>query len=43
MNDDSNDSLPVIKREVKTYVLRAGRMTAAQEKAYKELVTESSN
>lgn len=37
MNDDSNDSLPVIKREVKTYVLRAGRMTAAQEKAYKEL------
>ena len=37
MNDGSNDSLPVIKREVKTYVLRAGRMTAAQEKAYKEL------
>ncbi|MBS7294691.1 MAG: tRNA (guanosine(46)-N7)-methyltransferase TrmB [Treponema sp.] len=37
MNDDSNDSLPLIKREVKTYVLRAGRMTAAQEKAYKEL------
>ncbi len=37
MNDDSNDSLPVIKREVKTYVLRAGRMTAAQEKAYKQL------
>lgn len=37
MNDDSNESLPVIKREVKTYVLRAGRMTAAQEKAYKEL------
>ena len=37
MNDDSNDSLPLIKREVKTYVLRAGRMTAAQENAYKEL------
>lgn len=37
MNEDSNDSLPVIKREVKTYVLRAGRMTAAQEKAYKQL------
>lgn len=37
MNDDSNDSLPLIKREVKTYVLRAGRMTAAQEKAYKQL------
>lgn len=37
MNDDSNDSLPVIKREVKTYVLRAGRMTAAQEKAYNQL------
>lgn len=37
MNDDSNDSLPVIKREVKTFVLRAGRMTAAQEKAYKQL------
>ena len=37
MNDGSNDSLPVIKREVKTYVLRAGRMTAAQEKAYKQL------
>lgn len=37
MKDDSNDSLPVIKREVKTYVLRAGRMTAAQEKAYKQL------
>ena len=37
MKDDSNDSLPLIKREVKTYVLRAGRMTAAQEKAYKQL------
>ena len=26
-----------LRREVKTYVLRAGRMTAAQEKAYAEL------
>ena len=26
-----------IRREVKTYVLRAGRMTAAQERAYNEL------
>jgi len=27
----------VIRREIKTYVLRIGRMTAAQEKAYQEL------
>ena len=26
-----------LRREIKTYVLRAGRMTAAQEKAYNEL------
>ncbi|MCQ2589352.1 MAG: tRNA (guanosine(46)-N7)-methyltransferase TrmB [Treponema sp.] len=37
MNKESSEPLPVLKREVKTYVLRAGRMTAAQEKAYKEL------
>lgn len=37
MNNESPEPLPVIKREVKTYVLRAGRMTAAQEKAYNEL------
>ena len=33
-----NDNLAqIIKREIKTYVLRAGRMTAAQQKAYDEL------
>lgn len=33
---ESTDPLPV-KREVKTYVLRIGRMTAGQQKAYDEL------
>lgn len=33
---ESTDPLP-FKREVKTYVLRIGRMTAAQQKAYDEL------
>lgn len=37
MSKDGDQPLPVIKREVKTYVLRAGRMTAAQEKAYRDL------
>ena len=32
-----SEPLPTIRREVKTYVLRAGRMTAAQQKAYNEL------
>ena len=33
------DSVPPsgLRREIKTYVLRAGRMTAAQERAYNEL------
>lgn len=35
-NETSKDSI-VLKREVKTFVLRAGRMTAAQQKAYEEL------
>jgi len=34
-NGSENES--VIRREVKTYVLRIGRMTAAQEKSYEEL------
>lgn len=37
MNNDFGETLPIMKREVKTYVLRAGRMTSAQEKAYNEL------
>lgn len=36
-NDAEIKTLPQYKREIKTYVLRAGRMTVAQEKAYKEL------
>lgn len=36
-NDAETKTLPQYKREIKTYVLRAGRMTVAQEKAYKEL------
>lgn len=45
-SDDNSDSSPsvslsekkdIIKREIKTYVLRIGRMTAAQERAYNEL------
>lgn len=32
-----SNSLSEYRREIKTYVLRAGRMTAAQEKAYNEL------
>lgn len=35
--EESSSKNTVIRREVKTYVLRAGRMTAAQEKAYNEL------
>ena len=31
------DAIEGLKREIKTYVLRIGRMTAAQEKAYNEL------
>lgn len=38
MNSDNPAPSPeAIRREVKTYVLRIGRMTAAQEKAYNEL------
>ena len=45
MNENQeNETVPsaeskadVIRREIKTYVLRIGRMTAAQEKAYEEL------
>lgn len=37
MDNENGSSTPILKREVKTYVLRAGRMTAAQEKAYEEL------
>ena len=33
-----SDAIEGLKREIKTYVLRIGRMTAAQEKAYNELV-----
>ena len=38
-NNSSAEAVPPsgLRREVKTYVLRAGRMTAAQEKAYAEL------
>ena len=41
-NNDSSplpgsDAIEGLKREIKTYVLRIGRMTAAQEKAYNEL------
>lgn len=32
-----NDSVEKIRREIKTYVLRIGRMTASQERAYNEL------
>ena len=32
-----SEPLPTIRREIKTYVLRAGRMTVAQQKAYNEL------
>ena len=34
---ESDNLAQIIKREIKTYVLRAGRMTAAQQKAYDEL------
>ena len=37
MESKESEPLPAIRREVKTYVLRAGRMTAAQQKAYNEL------
>ena len=38
MNTEPSQPLPAdYKREVKTYVLRIGRMTAAQERAYAEL------
>ncbi len=33
----NDDEKPSFYREIKTYVLRIGRMTASQEKAYKEL------
>jgi len=36
-NEQSEPSPSGFRREIKTYVLRAGRMTAAQEKAYNEL------
>jgi len=36
-NEQSEPSPSGYRREIKTYVLRAGRMTAAQEKAYNEL------
>ncbi len=36
-NELSEPSSANFRREIKTYVLRAGRMTAAQEKAYNEL------
>ena len=38
-NNSSPEAVPPsgLRREVKTYVLRAGRMTAAQERAYNEL------
>ena len=38
-NNSSAEAVPPsgLRREVKTYVLRAGRMTAAQERAYNEL------
>lgn len=38
-NKSSAEAVPPsgLRREVKTYVLRAGRMTAAQERAYNEL------
>ena len=35
--NDNEKSKDIIKREIKTYVLRIGRMTASQEKAYNEL------
>ena len=34
---ETDNLAQIIKREIKTYVLRAGRMTAAQQKAYDEL------
>lgn len=37
MNNEDSLSDKIIKREIKTYVLRAGRMTTSQEKAYEEL------
>ena len=37
MESKESEPLPTIRREVKTYVLRAGRMTVAQQKAYNEL------
>ena len=38
MNSQASEPLPAdYRREVKTYVLRIGRMTAAQERAYAEL------
>lgn len=35
--DKEQNKEGIIKREIKTYVLRIGRMTAAQERAYNEL------
>lgn len=37
MGNETSKEPIVLKREVKTFVLRAGRMTAAQQKAYDEL------
>ncbi len=34
---ENESAIEGLKREIKTYVLRIGRMTAAQEKAYAEL------
>ena len=36
-NIENESAIEGLKREIKTYVLRIGRMTAAQEKAYAEL------
>lgn len=36
-NTDKTEKTDLLRREVKTYVLRIGRMTAAQERAYSEL------
>lgn len=35
--ENNNEEDGIIRREIKTYVLRIGRMTAAQERAYNEL------
>lgn len=37
MSEEKENKEGIIRREIKTYVLRIGRMTAAQERAYNEL------